>query len=275
MGIAKIAVLIIAGIAAIGAAFLVRGISNDASKQNQANIEPTVIAEPTMLILVAGDDLDVGQRVMPDQLSWMEWPKKAVSPTYLTKEKNPEALEEYSGSIARVRLSKNEPVGAHKLINPGESGFMAAVLMPGMRAVAVEISVETGAGGFILPNDRVDIILTRELDVVDGDQIVTVFTSATIFANVRVLAIDQTYREVDDEQVVVGSTATLELNIDDSEMLAKADASGDISLALRSVSDGGFNLADNSRSSGFKSDGGDKSQVQVFKYGKTSQVGLQ
>jgi pilus assembly protein CpaB len=273
MGIGKIAVLVIAAIAAIGAAFLVRGISSKESAAPIAAVEPTIIKEPTQMVLVAGSDMEVGQRVTPSQLAWIEWPDKAVAKSYLTQKKNPEALEEYSGAIARVRIGKNEPIDSRKLVNPGEAGFMAAVLTPGMRAVAVEISVETGAGGFILPNDRVDIILTREIDIIDAEQVKTVYVSNTIFRNVRVLAIDQTFREVDDEQVVVGSTATLELNGEDSEMLARADASGDISLALRSVADGEFDMAGNSRSSGFNGD--QTEQVRVFKYGKASQVGLQ
>ncbi len=273
MGIAKIAVLIIAAIAAIAAAFLVRGISSGPSAEPVAIVEPTVIEEPTDLVLVANADMEVGQRVEPADLAWLEWPEKALNPSYLTQGKNPSALEDYAGSIARVRISKNEPVNERKLINAGDAGFMAAVLAPGMRAVAVEISVETGAGGFILPNDRVDIILTREIEIISGSEITTTFVSQTIFKNVRVLAIDQTFREVDDEQVVVGSTATLELNGADSEMLARADASGDISLALRSVADMSLTVDGASRSTGFES--GDSSQIQVYRYGKKSQVGMQ
>ena len=273
MGIGKIAVLIVAAIAAIGAAILVRGIASGSDASSVQIAEPTIIKEPTGLVLVAAEDIEIGQRVTPSQLEWLEWPEKALIKSYLTQETNPQALENYSGAIARVRIAQNEPISSRKLINSGEAGFMAAVLAPGMRAVAVEISVETGAGGFILPNDRVDIILTREIEVIEGAELRAVFVSDTIFKNVRVLAIDQTYREVDDEQVVVGSTATLELNGDGSQNLAKADASGDISLALRSIADAGFETAGDSRSSGFTSETSD--QIKVYKYGKTSQVGLQ
>ncbi|VAV89009.1 Flp pilus assembly protein RcpC/CpaB [hydrothermal vent metagenome] len=272
MSIAKLAVLLIAAIAAIAAAFLVRNITNAPAVETVA-AEPAVIEEPTSLVLVAGSDIQIGQRVTPGQLEWLEWPEKALNKTFLTQADNPQAMEDFAGSIARVQMAKNEPISSRKLIQAGDSGFMAAVLSPGMRAVAVEISVETGAGGFILPNDRVDIILTRELDVLEGSSITTVFVSDTVFKNVRVLAIDQTYRELDDEQVVIGSTATLELNAIDSENLARADASGDISLTLRSVSDVGYGQAGNSRSSGFLGDNDD--QIKVYKYGKASQVGLQ
>jgi len=273
MGIAKIVVLIIAAIAAIAAAFLVRGISRTPAEDTVAVAEPIVVEEPMVLILVAGSDLEIGQRVTPSELEWAEWPQRALNETYLTKTDYPKAIEDYAGAIARVRMAKNEPITSRKIINPGGSGFMAAVLSPGMRAVAVEISVETGAGGFILPNDRVDIILTRELDVIEGSEVKTIFTSHTVFENVRVLAIDQTYREVGQEEVVVGSTATLELNGSDSELLARADASGDISLALRSVADVGLASGGTSRASGF--DGNAGSQIKMIKYGKASQVGTQ
>lgn len=273
MGVAKIAVLVIAAIAAIAAAFLVRGIASNSDAEPASIAAPTIIEEPTELVLVAAVDLEIGQRISPSQLEWIEWPQKALNKSHLTQSKHPKALEEYAGAISRVRMHKNEPVNPRKLINPGEAGFMAAVLSPGMRAVAVEISVETGAGGFILPNDKVDIILTRELDIIEGDVIKTVFVSNTVFANVRILAIDQTYREVDDERVVVGSTATLELNGQDAELLARADASGDISLALRSIADAGLASEGDTRSADF--DGETGSQIKIIKYGKASQVGAQ
>ncbi|MCF6293995.1 MAG: Flp pilus assembly protein CpaB [Robiginitomaculum sp.] len=273
MSIAKIAVLLIAAIAAIAAAFLVRGISSGQEVTSSVTIEPTIISEPVELILVASSDIEVGQRISTSHLEWTEWPKKAMNKSYLTQEDNPKAIEDYAGAIARVKLMSNEPVTSRKLINSGNAGFMAAVLSPGMRAVSVEISEETGAGGFILPNDKVDIILTRELDIIENNVVKTVFTSQTVFENVRVLAIDQTYREIDDEQVVLGSTATLELNGPDAELLARADASGDLSLALRSISDAGINAQGSSRSTGFNSAA--QSQIKVYKYGVASQVGTQ
>lgn len=275
MGIARIAVLIIAGIAAIGAAVLVRGISKPPEQEPQVvQAEPEVVKEPTKLVLVAKSDMEVGQRVTPNNLAWVEWPEKVVSSTFITKENDPEALEKFSGAIARVRIAKDEPITGRKLVNPGDAGFMAAVLKPGMRAVAVEIAAETSAGGFILPNDRVDILMTREVEVRDGADVRNTYVSHTILRNVRVLAIDQQFREVEDEQVVVGSTATVELSQRDAELLARADAAGDISLALRSAADGAYDSGEGeSRAVSMLDDQG--SQMKVFKYGKSSQVGMQ
>lgn len=275
MGIARIAVLIIAGIAAVGAAILVRGISKPPVEETKVvQAVPEVVKEPTKLVLLAKSDLDVGQRVSPNNLAWVEWPEKVISSTFITKENDPEALEKFSGAIARVRISKDEPVTGRKLVNPGDAGFMAAVLKPGMRAVAVEIAAETSAGGFILPNDRVDIILTREVEIHDGANVRTSYASHTILKNVRVLAIDQQFREVEDEQVVVGSTATVELSPKDAELLSRADAAGDISLALRSAADSAYDSGEGeSRAVSMLDDEG--SQMKVFKYGKSSQVGMQ
>jgi pilus assembly protein CpaB len=111
---------------------------------------------------------------------------------------------------------------------------MAAVLPEGMRAISTEISPETGAGGFILPNDHVDVILTRRVKEEGGNE---VRTSETILSNVRVLAIDQTVEEKDGQHVVVGKTATLELAPRQTELLARARQSGTLTLALRSIVD--------------------------------------
>ena len=130
-----------------------------------------------------------------------------------------------------------EPIREAKLVNAKGSGFMAAILPSGMRAVSTQISPETGAGGFILPNDHVDVILTRrdrEAEKATGTE---VQTSETILSNVRVLAIDQTVQEKNGQKVVVGKTATLELTPRQVETLALAQQLGSLSLALRSITD--------------------------------------
>ncbi len=119
----------------------------------------------------------------------------------------------------------------------GDSGFMAAILKPGTRAVSVSISPETGAGGFILPNDYVDVIVTREQEVNDGYSTTQTVTSETLLSKIRVLAIDQSFKEGDGEQVVVGKTATIELTPAQAEALARAQLKGQISLALRALAD--------------------------------------
>ncbi|MBU2396371.1 MAG: Flp pilus assembly protein CpaB, partial [Alphaproteobacteria bacterium] len=135
-----------------------------------------------------------------------------------------------------------EPIVSRKIVRAGDSGYMAAYLEPGMRAMAIRVTVETAAGGFILPGDRVDVLLTREttlsnMGAQEGDR--SKFASSTVMQNIKVLAIDQSTRAGDDEQAVVGATATLEVGPRDAEALALAKSEGELSLVLRSYADTG------------------------------------
>jgi pilus assembly protein CpaB len=137
--------------------------------------------------------------------------------------------------IARAPFVAGEPIREAKLVNAKGSGFMAAILPSGMRAVSTQISPENGAGGFILPNDRVDVIMTPRgnADKSSG--------SETILRNIRVLAIDQNVEEKNGQKVLVGKTATLELLPSQAETLALSQQIGALSLALRSIADDGSN----------------------------------
>jgi pilus assembly protein CpaB len=133
------------------------------------------------------------------------------------------------GSVARSLFVVGEPIREQKLVKADGSGFMSAILPAGLRAVSTEISAETGAGGFILPNDAVDVILTRQQE----EQ----YVSETVLRNVRVLAIDQTVEEKDGQKVVIGRTATLALAPRQAETLVLSRKRGTLSLALRSLAD--------------------------------------
>ena len=157
---------------------------------------------------------------------------------FIRKTDKPNAIEDFSGSIARAPMVAGEPIREAKMIKANGSGFMAAILPSGMRAVSTEISPETGAGGFILPNDHVDVLLSRrdrEAEKASGHDS---FVSETILNNIRVLAIDQAVEEKNGQKVVVGKTATLELTPRQAETLALARQLGTLSLALRSLADG-------------------------------------
>ena len=144
-----------------------------------------------------------------------------------------------AGAIARAPFVAGEPIREAKLIKANGSGYMAAVLDKGMRAVSTEISPETGAGGFILPNDRVDVILSRRDREAEKAGAAETQVSETILSNIRVLAIDQTLGEKDGQKVVIGKTATLELTPRQAETLALSRQLGTLSLALRSLADAG------------------------------------
>ena len=157
------------------------------------------------------------QTLAPGDLQWQAWPAATTGGNFIRKNDQPDAIEQFSGNIARVPFVAGEPIREAKLINAKGSGFMAAILPTGMRAVATEISAETGAGGFILPNDHVDVILSRRDREAEKATGVEVQVSETILRNVRVLAIDQTVEEKNGQSVVVGKTATLELTARQAE----------------------------------------------------------
>lgn len=233
MSVARIAVLILAVLAAAAAAWLASSFVGQ---------DPVQVAEPqpqleTTEVLVAARDMAIGQRISAGDLKWQTWPRSALTPVYVTRTGKPEAMDDMRGSLVRSPLLSGEPVTPSKVIDADGAGFMSARLGDGMRAISVSISPETGAGGFILPGDRVDVILTRRY--VDDAARREEFISDTILTNVRVLAIDQTYAEDAESggKVVVGKTATLELTPQQAETLARAQAAGEIWLTLRSLSD--------------------------------------
>jgi pilus assembly protein CpaB len=178
----------------------------------------------------------MGTAIAAEDLQWQAWPAATTGASYVVKKDRPNAIEELAGAITRAPFTAGEPIREGKLIKAnGAAGYMAAILPSGMRAVSTEISPETGAGGFILPNDRVDVILSRRpnSDAKGASKPV----SETILTNVRVLAIDQTVEEKNGQRVVVGKTATLELSPRQAESLAQSRQLGTLSLALRSLLD--------------------------------------
>jgi len=204
--------------------------------------EPVAPAKPvaqmqTIEVLVARSDIPLGQSMTPADMEWQTWPAASASSSFIRRSEQPSATTQLAGSIARSPFLAGEPIREQKLAKANGSGFMAAILPSGMRAISTEISPETGAGGFILPNDRVDVILSKREKNPDrpGDQV----NSEIILSNVRVLAVDQTIEEKNGQKVVVGKTATLELAPEQAEFLARARQSGTLSLALRSLADAG------------------------------------
>ncbi len=224
-----------------------------------------VVQIDTVEILVAKTDIAMGQAVSPNEMQWQIWPTQAASPAFIRKSDRPQAIEQYTGAIARTPFVAGEPLRDAKLIKANGSGFMAALLPTGKRAISTEISPETGAGGFILPNDHVDVILSRR-EAADKDSGGSSgHVSETILTNIKVLAIDQTLGEKDGQKVVIGKTATLELSPRQAETLALARQQGTLSLALRSLADvNGNNLAETDDKTGRR--------VNVVRFGVTTSV---
>ncbi|MFT4120995.1 Flp pilus assembly protein CpaB [Bradyrhizobium sp.] len=232
MNTARIVVLVIALGAGGVAAYLASGYDN-----KPAPAAPVAEKLPTVEVLVAKADIGLGQYVKPEDLQWQAWPAATASGAFIRRDNRPQAQTEIVGSIARVPMMQGEPIREQKLVKAEGSGFMAAILPSGMRAVSTEISAETGAGGFILPNDRVDIVLTRRTKAPDGVAGSDSVTSELVLSNIRVLAIDQLPKEKDGQNSVLGKTVTLELKPEQVETLSRARQSGQLSLALRSLVD--------------------------------------
>jgi pilus assembly protein CpaB len=231
MNTARIVVLTIAVGAGGIAAYLASGTDNKP-------LPTAPVAQlQTVEVLVAKSDIGLGQSVAPEDLQWQTWPAATASNSFIRRNERPDATTQIAGSIARAPFIAGEPIREPKLVKANGSGFMAAILPTGMRAVSTEISPETGAGGFILPNDRVDVILSKREKNPDRGGSTDIVNSEIILSNVRVLAIDQAPKEKDGQNAVVGKTVTLELKPEQAETLARARQSGTLSLALRSIAD--------------------------------------
>src|SRR5665647_220884 len=237
MNTARIVVLTIAVGAGGIAAYLASGSDN-----KPAPTEPVAQLQ-TVDVLVAKSDIGLGQSVTAEDLQWQTWPAATASNNFIRRNERPDATKEVAGSIARAPFIAGEPIREPKLVRANGSGFMAAILPTGMRAISTEISPETGAGGFILPNDRVDVILSKREKNPDRQGAADVANSEIILANIRVLAIDQAPKEKDGQNAVVGKTVTLELKPEQAETLARSRQTGTMSLALRSIAD--INMVEN------------------------------
>jgi len=232
MNIARLVVLAIALSAGGVAAYLASstGTKTDASV---AQVEQM----PTVDVLIAKSDIPLGQKLTANNMIWQTWPSATTSGSFIRRSNRADASTQLTGWIARAPFVAGEPIREAKLVKADGSGFMAAILPSGSRAISTEISAETGAGGFILPNDRVDVILTRRLkDPSNPDEPDTV-RAEVILSNVRVLAIDQAPKEKEGTNNVVGRTVTLELKPGQTATLASSRQAGTLSLSLRSIAD--------------------------------------
>jgi pilus assembly protein CpaB len=265
MNIARLVVLAIALSAGGVAAYLARGTED---KSSQPSAEP-VANLPTVEILVAKSDIGLGQAVKPEDMQWQAWPAATANSNLIDRASKAEAINELAGSIARNPFFAGEPIREQKLVKANGSGFMAAILPTGMRALSTEISPETGAGGFILPNDRVDVILSKREKNPDGRG-TDVIQSEIILSNIRVLAIDQAPKEKEGMNSLVGRTVTLELKPEQAELLARSRQSGTLSLALRSITDA--NAAEGRSDEQTQKR---KESVSVVRYGVSSQTTAQ
>jgi pilus assembly protein CpaB len=285
-----LAVAMLAGMACV--AVLARGM---ASSQPRSPPPPP---HPTVQVLVAKRDLAVGDRIDAPDVAWQAWPADATNPAYIVdgaptvapaqnltgaatrmadaakvavSGPSP-ALTSVVGTLVRMPILAGEPVLKSKLVRAGAAGVMAVTLDPGMRAMAVPLSAESAVGGFILPGDHVDIVMSRQLDAAAGlgggapggsKQVV----ARVVLNNVRVLAIDQNNAGPDKGIAQVGATATVEVSPEQAEQLVVAKGVGQLTLVLRSYAD-----AAGPATSGAGGANGNGDVVRIFSPGGSSSV---
>jgi pilus assembly protein CpaB len=248
----RIIVLAVAAFAAGAVALLARSFLGGGTPVTVAAPAPRVVMSD---VLVAATNLTPGAQLAAGSVRWQEWPKASVDASFVTRDTAPDISQFVKGAVVRAPMMAGEPLSPTKIVHADSAGFLAAHLMPGMRAVSITISADTGAGGFILPNDRVDVLLTQR--TTDDRH----YRSQTILKNVLVLAVDQTAEETKDSKTVVGHTATLELAPPEVELLQRAAANGSLSLALRALGDNQETAATN------KPQDSGSAEISIIRYG--------
>jgi pilus assembly protein CpaB len=198
-------------------------------------VAETKPVDPPVMVLVAKGDIAAGTFLNAEMMSWQEWPRDSVNDSYVVKDKA--KLEDYVGTVVRARLTSGEPITPARVVHPGDRGFLAAVLTPGMRAVTVNVTPSTGLAGFVSPGDHVDLILTMVVhpdkeQKDDPDR----HMSETVLTDLRVLGMDQRISD-DKKDIAVPKTATLEVTPKQAEIVAVSADLGLLSLSLRSVAE--------------------------------------
>jgi pilus assembly protein CpaB len=261
MNMPRMLVLGLAGIAAIAAILIVRAMMGGGTPNAAAMLPRPEIA--TAEVLVAAEPLQPGEKLTVAQVRWEKWPRSDIDSTYLTHEQVPNLDTAMTGAVARAPMVAGEPLTITKFVHADSAGFMAATLQPGMRAVSIPITTDSGAGGFILPNDRVDLIGSEQISDTPRR-----FRTKVVMQDVRVLAMDQNFKQDKDQKVVLAKTATLELTPDQARAVIKAQAAGPLSLSLRALGDNSKPATTAKNETNSDDDGAaDYTSVRVIRFG--------
>ena len=229
---ARVVIMAVAVLAAGLAGYLAMNLTSPTVQVNEISSTPIIEKMPTIDVLVTTASLPVGSRLNEETIEWKGWPEDGVIEGLIRRDTRPEAITELTGAVVRLPIFAGEPLRPEKIVD-SSSRIMSSLLPAGKRAVATEISVATSAGGFILPNDRVDVIMVRRKSGEEG------FLTEVILSNIRILAIDQRIeQDAEGNRTAVGTTATLELTPEQTNIITVAQQMADrLTLALRSVAD--------------------------------------
>jgi pilus assembly protein CpaB len=283
---ARIAIVLVALVASVVLALFVHSLFSR-PKPLPAPVMAAAPAPPMTRVLVAKTDLGVGDRLSADNMSWQSWPAATLNAAYITDGESavvPTGVAETAlhrattavsditsgggpkmqamiGSIVREPIYTGQPITAKMIIRSGDSSYMAVRLPTGMRAIALPINVESGAGGFIQPGDRIDVLSTHPDNgkTNGGGGMVT----ETVLTNALVLAIDQHTDQPKSGAVVVGATVTLEVPEASATAVARARTQGGLTLALRSYADMAGHTTGNTA---------DSHSIRIFKGGTSAET---
>jgi len=259
----RLLIVLIAAVSAIGLAVVLQRALGGKQALPVAVAAPVAPGKPMTQVLVAKRDLPVGTRLVAADVTWQAWPSDAINAAFITNGAAPpppngkveaakavvngaadqmiggDPAKAVEGAIVRDPLLTGEPITNRKIVRGGEGGYLSVVLTPGKRAMAVPVTSETAAGGFVLPGDRVDVLVTRDAPVNAGEGGAgsRLVVAETVLQNIRVLALDQSTAADKDAKSIVAATATLEVSPSEAEALTRAKAGGPVTLALRAYTD--------------------------------------
>jgi pilus assembly protein CpaB len=291
MNAVRIIILAVAAVAAIAVAILVRSMAARPAHPPAQVAAAAPAPRPMTRVLTARMDLPVGTRLSAENMSWQDWPAEGINPAFITDGSAPvaaptagvagaarhvqqmagdamsgnQAMQGMAGAIVRTAIIRGQPILPAAIVRGGEGGYMSVVIGQGMRAMSLPVSVDASAGGFVLPGDRVDVLVSHASRDTDGG-----FTAELVMRNVRVLAIDQQTSTEPNARSIVGAVATLEIPEGDMQVMARAKAQGNVMLALRSYAD---YAGPSGRAAPERVDAeGPQNSVRVFRAGQPTQV---
>jgi pilus assembly protein CpaB len=230
--------LFLAVLLAGGTALLARSWLATQKTEAELKAAPVPLATPSKSVLVARAEINRGQILRPEDMVWQVWPEGGLDKNYVVLG-GPKTPESFAGWVAKNPIGGGEPVTDSNIIAPGNRGFLAAVLRPGLRAISVPVTVTSGISGFIFPGDQVDLMLTFSIPqmAAPGEANKSNYdhkVAETVLRNIRVIAIDQRLKSKAGE-AVPAHTATFEVTPKESEVISLASEIGKVSLTLRSL----------------------------------------
>jgi len=226
--------VILALVFSVGTIYLARSFL--ARQQAPVVAQPAApVEKPSVAVLVAARDLATGGFIRPEDLRWQVWPEGQVADNYLLKDRD--ALESLTGAVVRARIAAGEPVSPNRVIKPGDRGFLAAVLTPGMRAITLATNPVSGVAGLVFPGDHVDVILSHQVRIDAAGQQSSGSASETVMTDLRILAMDQSTADADGKPLLA-KTVTFEVTPKQVEALEVASTLGNLNLSLRGLASG-------------------------------------